>query len=876
MSVISAIGCPGDLNADYINTTIVLDGNHFSDVSEDDYCIGIPEGVFGLDDYLEIECDLNWFVTPEDVIWFIDYNASDMNYIRLKNCFLSGVTSNDYLIRSLNPDAHIDNFILDNVRYSNGQLALFSGTIDDFNVINFDSNNYGADEVVVLGNVETLTFNNYNINTYDDQYGGDYIFSDIVGVNRLNILNSNIITDVNVNSVFYFEYSEDNGDITEVNVIPEIYISNSNILDYNISDVNLEETSLFMAFSYDGNNLLQNELNISVLDSNVTFFALGIDLYDSNRVLYIDSIDINASGSVINYFYFAVSSFDENNNKFYSNNINFSNINSKVVSRGLNLAFDYGNNVVDVNSITFTDSNIYVYNTFDAIMEGLIGAPFILLALGEGNANIDEINYLDSNIYLGDTSLFYNQLGVTLSDLDFNFYGSRVYGLGPSDVIEGMFGDFKFPMIGFLANFTNLNDGIATTPADVNNLNVYNLNYDSELPLFGLLDYMPGMGWIGVSANVEHFNVYDSIIDINNALLVYVDGNYENSIDLNFNNSYITTNNDVFEFGYLHEAIYDSIQIQDLNLSSDSNIYLFRSSNGLVANNVLISDSEMQLDGLINLNAVSDFNSLIYNNIFTDINESNNQLLLIDNTEISIDFNIERTLSNNIIGNRYKGGNYWSNLTNTGFSDTCDDLDSDGICDTVFDLNSDVGSFIDYLPLGPYIGVVDLNAKSISASNVNSGQTVNVTFIYGNDGDANATEDYNITIALNGIQKCFTTISEDLNSGDSNTYTCSFTAPTVSNTTNYTLSAEIDYNGVDANSDNNYTSTTLRVSATSSSGGHSNEDPTAEITNVVVNEDDAMAYFGTDDVDGKIILCQYKLNDDSWEDVSCDSHTLII
>jgi len=59
-------------------------------------------------------------------------------------------------------------------------------------------------------------------------------------------------------------------------------------------------------------------------------------------------------------------------------------------------------------------------------------------------------------------------------------------------------------------------------------------------------------------------------------------------------------------------------------------------------------------------------------------------------------WNISKTPDKNIVGGPYLGGNFWANPNGTGFSQTCNDIDMDGICDDpyVIDENN-----IDYLPL---------------------------------------------------------------------------------------------------------------------------------------------------------------------------------
>lgn len=88
-----------------------------------------------------------------------------------------------------------------------------------------------------------------------------------------------------------------------------------------------------------------------------------------------------------------------------------------------------------------------------------------------------------------------------------------------------------------------------------------------------------------------------------------------------------------------------------------------------------------------------DPNHLIYNNY---LNNSNN----IDNLNKVNFWNISKTPGRNIVGGPYLGGNFWANPSGTGFSQTCNDTDMDGICDDpyVIDENN-----TDYLPLSLYM-----------------------------------------------------------------------------------------------------------------------------------------------------------------------------
>ena len=59
-------------------------------------------------------------------------------------------------------------------------------------------------------------------------------------------------------------------------------------------------------------------------------------------------------------------------------------------------------------------------------------------------------------------------------------------------------------------------------------------------------------------------------------------------------------------------------------------------------------------------------------------------------------WNTTRQSGINIIGGSFLGGNFWANPDGTGFSQTCKDVNGDGICDKSYILDA---NNIDYLPL---------------------------------------------------------------------------------------------------------------------------------------------------------------------------------
>jgi parallel beta-helix repeat protein len=127
------------------------------------------------------------------------------------------------------------------------------------------------------------------------------------------------------------------------------------------------------------------------------------------------------------------------------------------------------------------------------------------------------------------------------------------------------------------------------------------------------------------------------------------------------------------------------------NVSNNSNYGAFSSgitidssSSNFIKNNAVINNSEF---GMI---LGSSINNTFYNNYI-----KNARNFYFRDYE-SHSWNITRTAGINIVGGPYLGGNFWANPDGSGFSQTCADNDSDGICDSEYVLAS---GNIDHLPL---------------------------------------------------------------------------------------------------------------------------------------------------------------------------------
>lgn len=91
--------------------------------------------------------------------------------------------------------------------------------------------------------------------------------------------------------------------------------------------------------------------------------------------------------------------------------------------------------------------------------------------------------------------------------------------------------------------------------------------------------------------------------------------------------------------------------------------------------------------------------NLIYDNMFSNSGTYDN--VYVEGTALGLNFfntSLDCSGGSNIIGGSCIGGNFWTNPSGTGYSDTCADTSpSDGICDSDCDLY--LGREYDYLPL---------------------------------------------------------------------------------------------------------------------------------------------------------------------------------
>ena len=145
-----------------------------------------------------------------------------------------------------------------------------------------------------------------------------------------------------------------------------------------------------------------------------------------------------------------------------------------------------------------------------------------------------------------------------------------------------------------------------------------------------------------------------------------------------YGNTISNTETGIRSGGSSHNLIYDN-----LIMNNQYGMRCYDASYNTIKSNRFIDNEKF--DVLFN----GGKENLIYNNIFTNINNEK----AAERTNI---WNVSKRDGTNIIGGDRLGGNYWAGPNETGFSQTCEDVNFDGYADEKYKLNF---MSSDYLPL---------------------------------------------------------------------------------------------------------------------------------------------------------------------------------
>ena len=147
-------------------------------------------------------------------------------------------------------------------------------------------------------------------------------------------------------------------------------------------------------------------------------------------------------------------------------------------------------------------------------------------------------------------------------------------------------------------------------------------------------------------------------------------------------------------------------------------IYFNLSRNMSLANNIIKTG---EADSYV-LYLLTSSGQNFHNNIFNTSTSGSG--VYINNSDLNY-FNTTNSTGTNIIGKSHIGGNFWTNVQGTGYSDTCTNLNSDYFCDSVYNVLNNNNDNKDYLALTTHIGwningsIYNVNGVALNNSVVN-------------------------------------------------------------------------------------------------------------------------------------------------------------
>ncbi|MEM2506273.1 MAG: NosD domain-containing protein [Nitrososphaeria archaeon] len=335
------------------------------------------------------------------------------------------------------------------------------------------------------------------------------------------------------------------------------------------------------------------------------------------------------------------------------------------------------------------------------VIDGINAPSFGILILLNSNIIVRNciVTNWETGFYIGNV----NNITLINNTANSNNYGFRLLGTTGTTLINNTassnLNGFTIAMSTsntFINNTANLNNNGFVVQSSSNTFinNTANSNSHCGFYLYP---------WEGGSVNSNTFINNTANSNSHCGFYLY---SWEGSVNSNtFINN--TANSNSYCGFYLYSYTTESVDgnIFTSNIVSSS-YYGFRLINSYFN---LINDSIIA-ENYVGIYFDSSEYNYFYNNL---LNNTNNVYLL----GVYINYwNTTKQLGRRIYGTgNYIGGNYWTNPSGNGYSDTCEDTDKDGFCDEPYVLDEYYQN-IDYLPLSspPPLGFVSVTPISPS------------------------------------------------------------------------------------------------------------------------------------------------------------------
>ena len=202
---------------------------------------------------------------------------------------------------------------------------------------------------------------------------------------------------------------------------------------------------------------------------------------------------------------------------------------------------------------------------------------------------------------------------------------------------------------------------------------------------------------IGIHLHISSGNTIDNCTTNSNTYGVFV-GQYSSSNSIT-NVTSNSNSNSGFYIGY--DSAYNVFNDCITNTNGHG-FYIYANSDSNTIKGTMIENNTNY--GMFFDEFVGSYpsNNYIYNNLFNNTNNYGD-----DYSPSSLYFNTTQQSGTRIHSSgNYIGGNYWTNSTGDGYSDTCVDADFDGFCDTTYTVDTGVYDYLPYSDVYGYINII--------------------------------------------------------------------------------------------------------------------------------------------------------------------------
>jgi parallel beta-helix repeat protein len=519
----------------------------------------------------------------------------------------------------------------------------------------------GTDQAADFSSIQAAVDNSYPGDTIL-VYPGIYAENIEIGVEDLAVISasgipSDTIIQATSSSDDVLFVTADGVGINGFCIKGNISFPNSGIHLYEVEDCHIENNELFVSQDSSQNssgNYTSQAGNNSNLNPGVgiRLDLSGNNTLDNNKISYSNTcILLNNSGeNVLLKNRVSNSSYGVWVNSSAGNVLDNNTVLDNKI--GIYLKASSRNSVVNSMAINNSGSCINLWNSSENTLKNNTAS---------NSSNVCIILHNSSGNELSSNTASYSSYGIWLA------YSSNNNSLNGNSALYNNVGIYlKASNENTLYNNTALNNskyGICLWDTVENEL-IYNTASYSDVSV--LLHNASMNSITGNMASNSNYGMWLDSLSNNNTLTESEAQNNKVGIDIKVSGNNVLTGNSV-------------------NLNTLYGILLSSSSGNTLNANRVVSNSGY------GMYLVSSSSNTVYDNYM-----NNTKNLYFDGNSSANAWSVSKNPGTNIVGGSFLGGNYWASPKGNGFSQTNQDTDYDGICDTAYNMGK---GNIDYLPL---------------------------------------------------------------------------------------------------------------------------------------------------------------------------------